>query len=178
MIKQIVGGVITLAIGGTVYTVSQQDVTNNFSKNTGLTQQQAQQYINNIPQSDITSFTKAGQELINDGNSIQNIQSQIDCDNYTYNWETLTLTCADGKSQLQSISNDEIILGNCYQALDTNLGDSAISKINECISDIDTDNAAYNLPIAAALLDSKTLTDLTNTNNYNKSVLQAALQSK
>lgn len=178
MIKQIVGGVITLAIGGTVYTVSQTDVTNNFSKNTDLTQQQAQQYINNIPKSDITSFTNAGQELIDDGNSIQNTQSQIDCDNYTYDWESPTLTCLDGKSQLQSISNDEITLGNCYQALDTNLGDSATSKISECISDIDTDNAAYKLPIAATLLDNKILMDLTNTNNYNKSVLQAALQSK
>lgn len=177
MVKQVVGGIVTLVIGGTTYAVSQTSVTQNFSKNAGVSQQQAQQYVNNLKQSDLESFSKVGDDLINDGNSVQTTLTTIDCDNYTYQWETPTLTCLSGKSQLQSIGNDEVMLGNCYKALDTNLGDTAKLKINECISDIDTVNGDYQLPIAAANIDSKTLTDTTNANNYNKSVLQAALQS-
>jgi hypothetical protein len=178
MIKQIVGGAITLVIGGTAYTISQADVTNNFSNNTGLTQQQAQQYINNIPQSEIVSFNKAGQDLIDDGNTVQNDATQIDCANYIYKWESPVLTCSDGQTQIQQISVDEITLGNCYQALDTDLGNSAQAKMNECISETDQVNSDFELPVALAILDNKTITDLTNTNNYNKSVLQAALQHK
>jgi hypothetical protein len=49
--------------------------------------------------------------------------------------------------------------------------------MNECISDIDIVDADYDLPIAAAVLDTATITDAKNTNIYNKSVLQAALAS-
>lgn len=178
MIKQIIGGVLTVAIGGTVYHVSQADVAKNLSQNTGMTQQQAQQYVNNIKQSDLESFSKVGQGFIDDANTVQSTLSQLDCENYTYTWETPTLSCSDAKNQLQTIANDESTLGSCYQSLDTDLGSSANSQINECISDIDTVNADDQLPVATAVLDSKTLTDTTNTNNYNKSVLQAALQSQ
>lgn len=178
MIKQIVGGVLTLAIGGTIYQISQADVAKNLSQNTGMTQQQAQQYVSNIKQSDLESFANAGQEFIDDANTVQGTISQIDCENYTYSWETPLLSCSDAKSQLQTLANDENNLGNCYKALDANLQNYATSKINECISDIDTVNSDDRLPVATTLLDSKTLTDASNRNNYNKSVLQAALQSQ
>ncbi len=177
MVKQIIGGVVTIVIGGTAYTVSQSDVANNYSKNAGVSQQQAQQYVNNINQSDLQSFSKIGNSLISDGNSIISKVSSIDCVNYTYQWETPSLSCVDGKSQLQGIGSDEITLGNCYEDLGTDLGSAAASKMNECISDIDTVDSDLSLPIATALLDSNTIADITHTNIYNKSVLQTALES-
>jgi len=178
MIKQIIGGVVTLVIGGTVYHVNQSNVVSNFAKNTGQTQQQSQQYVNNIKQSDLQSFSQVGQSLVSDGNNILKIKSSIDCENYTYGWATVTLTCNDGVMQLDEIGNDEITLGNCYQALDTNLGDSANSKINECIQDTNKIENDYKLPVATALLDQTTVTTMSNAAAYNQSVLQAALQSK
>jgi len=117
MVKQIIGGVIVTVIGGKTFAVSQTDIISNFSKNTGMTQQQAQQYVKNIPQNDLTSFSKVGQSFVSDGNSDLNGLSSIDCVNYTYQWETPSLTCSDGKNQLQTAGNDEIALGNCLQSL-------------------------------------------------------------
>ncbi len=177
MVKQIIGGVVTIVIGGTAYTVSQSDVANNYSKNAGVSQQQAQQYVNNINQSDLQSFSKAGSSLINDGNLIIRKLPSIDCVNYTYQWETPSLSYADDKNELQGIANDEITLGNCYEDLGTDLGNAAKSKMNECISDIDTVDSDLDLPIATTLLGSKTIADTKNANIYNKSVLQTALAS-
>ncbi|HEV7453646.1 MAG TPA: hypothetical protein VGO07_00135 [Candidatus Saccharimonadales bacterium] len=177
MVKAIIGGVVVLVIGGTTVAVSNSDIADNFSKNTGMTKQQAQQYVGNIQKSDLESFSKVGQDLVSDGNLIQTELSSIDCVNYTYKWETASLSCQDARNEFQTISNDETALGNCYQTLDTNLGNSAKLKMNECISDIDVVNADYDLPVATTFLDSNTLTKQKNTNIYNKSVLEAALQS-
>lgn len=178
MIKRIVGGIIAVAIGGTVYSVSQSDIAKNFSNNTGLTQEQAQQYINNIPEDQLASFSKIGQGFIDDGNSVTSELPSIDCINYSYTWEKRTLSCPDGKNQMRTLGNDEVSLGRCYQALDTNLGDSAKAKISECIYDIDKVNSDYGYPVVTALIDAKTISENKNTNSYNKSLLQAALESK
>lgn len=179
MVGKIIAGSIAVVIGGSTFVIHKSDVVNNFSKNSGLTQQQAQDYVNNIKPSDLISFSKVGQSFISDGNTILSQSSGIDCFNYTYPaWESSTLSCSDGKSQFQEIGNSEITMGNCLQALDANLGGSAKAKINECITDIDTTNRDYDLPVATALLDSKTLADEKNINAYNKSVLEAALQVK
>ena len=173
MVKQIIGSVITLAIGGTAYTVSQHDVVTNLTSNSGMTQQQAQQYVNNLKPSDLASFSKIGAGYVTDGNAIQS--ANVDCTNYTYKWESSSLSCDNGKMQLQALATDEIALGNCYQALDTNLGSSSKAKINECITDIDAVGNDYNQPIVAVALDQSAISDYKNTNAYNKSVLQAAV---
>ena len=174
--KKIIGGVIAVAIGGTTFAISQSNIVNKLSENTGLTQQEAQQYVDSIPESNLQSFATIGQDLVSDGKSILNTVSSIDCVQNTYQWETPSLDCADGKEQLQNIGNDEIELGNCYQTLDTNLGDTVKSKISECIKDIDRVDSDYALPITD-VLDSETKSDYKNTNAYNKSVLQTALES-
>lgn len=178
MIKQIVGGVVVLVIGGTSYTIHQSDVSNNLSKNTGMTQQQAQDYVNNIPKDQLESFSKIGQDLSSDGNSVNTEMNKIDCANYTYQWVTPTLSCDDGKTQMQAVGSNEITLGGCFEELDTDLGSTASAKINECLADIDTLNSAYDAPIVSVALDSKTINDTKTTLQYDKSVLQAALQSK
>ena len=177
MKRWIIGGVITLILGGTTYKVSQSSIVNNFSKNTGLSQQQAQQFVNNIPQKDLASFSKIGQSLVSDGNAALSDASSIDCTNYTYQWVTASLSCQDGVNQFQTAGNDEITLGNCYESLNTNLGNSSKSTINECISDSDMVTSDYNLPIIITLLDSKSIIDSKDAVIYDKSILQAALQS-
>lgn len=177
MVKRVIGGVVTLVIGGTTVAVSQTDIAKNFSQNTGVSEQQAQQYVNNIKQSDLASFSDVGNELITDGNSILSQVQQTDCVNYKYQWEAPTLSCSDGKNQLQGIGNDEVALGNCYQALGTDLGSAAKPKMSECITDIDTVDSDYDQPVATALLDSNTITEVKNRNIYNKSLLQAALNA-
>lgn len=176
MLKKIVGGTMTLIIGGTVFTISQSNITENFSANTGMNQQQAEQYIKDIPQDELVSFSEIGEELVSDGNSSLLLSDDIDCINYTYPWVNSSLSCVDGKKQLQKIGNDEVTLGNCLQTLDTNLKKFAEVKISECILDIDTVNKNYNLPIITAIFDSDTITSFTHTLAYNKSVLQAALE--
>jgi len=178
MLKKIIGGVIGLAIGGTVFTISKSDIAKNFSKNTGLTQQQAEEYINNIPQSELDSFSKIGQTFIDDADSLLGIAKDIDCINYSYKWESPSLSCGNGKNQLQKTGNDEITLGHCYQDLDTDLGDSAKSKIKECVESINTVDSDYNLSIMTATIDASSIADWKKTNAYNKSLLEAALESK
>lgn len=178
MIKKIIGGVITLIIGGTAFAVSQSDIVKNFSENTGMTQEQAQEYVNNISENDLDSFSSVGQSYIDDGNEMLSQASDIDCINYVYQWESSSLSCQTGKNQIQKMGNNEITLGNCYKALDTDLGDTARSKIGECISAIEKVISDYDLPIVTMFIDSKTITDTKNSNIYNKSVLEAALESK
>ncbi len=177
MLKKIIGGVIVLVIGGTTFAINQTDVVNNFADNTGLSQEQAEQYINNIPEEELDTFSNAGQSFIDDGNSIQSTVSIIDCINYEYEWETPVLSCTEGKKQLNTIAIDEIKLGRCYQALDTDLGNAARSKISECISDIDKVNSDFDLPIVSALMDRQQIDKQKKTNIYTKSILQAALQA-
>lgn len=80
--KRIIGGVVVLVLGGSAFAVSKSGIVGNFSKNTGLSQQQAQQYINNIPKSDLMSFSKLGQNFVSGGSSILNTGSNIDCSIY------------------------------------------------------------------------------------------------
>ena len=177
MIKMFIGGVVAVVIGGTTFAVSQADVVNNLSTNTGMSQEQAQQYVNDIPQSELASFDKIGQSFIDDGNSVFEFLPSIDCVNYVYDWETPAMSCNDGKAQLLTVANDEIKLGKCFKALDTNLGNAAKAKITECLSDINTVDSDFNLPVVTTLLDSKSITESKNTNAYKKSVLQAAIKS-
>ena len=167
---------MTLVIGGAGYTVSQSDIVNNFSNETGMSQQDAKKYVEDA-QGDLESFSKIGQDFIDDGTQVMNTVSQVDCANYTYGWETSTLSCDQGVIQMKTVGNDEISLGNCYKSLGSDLGQESRTKISECIGDIDAVNADYMLPVVTALLDHNQITESKNANSYNKSVLQAALNS-
>lgn len=171
----IIGGIITLVIGGTVFTVSQTDVVKNFSKNTGLSQEEAQQYIQNISKEDLVSFDKVGSDMVSDGQGILNMASSIDCVRYSYKWETSTLSCQEGKLQITRLGNDEIALGDAYKALTS---DSASKNdMSSAINLIDRDNTDLNLEIVGNILDSQSIDQTRKTNSYNKAVLQSALES-
>ena len=59
-IAKAIAGILTVVIGGTAYAVSQKDVVKNFSNETGLTQQEAQQYVESIPEDELASFDELG----------------------------------------------------------------------------------------------------------------------
>lgn len=172
----IIGGIITLVIGGAVYSVSQTDVAKNFSKDTGMSQQQAEQYVENISEDDLVSFEEVGLSYISDGQDTLNAISEIDCVNYSYEWETATLSCEKAKSQLKISGGDEIKLGKAYKILDTDSASTA--DIYSVITLIDKVNEDLKLEIINKIFDYQTIDEIRKTNSYNKALLQTALDSK
>lgn len=172
--KKIVGAVISVMIGGSVYAVSQSDIIHNFSANTGLSQQQAEEYVKSIGEDDLAPFDEIGKSFIDDGNDILKIAEQIDCVNYTYPWETTTLTCQEGKSEYYTVGSDEISLGKAYVKLTEDNANK--TDVSVAIQLIDKVNADFDFPIIVDLSDASVITEFKNTNSYNKSVLQATLK--
>lgn len=174
--KIITGAVTTLVIGGAAYTISQTDVVNNFAETTGMSQEEAQRYIENVKESDLVSWDKLGSDLINDGNDIKLKIKQIDCDSYEYEWESTSLSCEQGKTQMDELGEREILLGQAYRTL--SLDSATDNDISITITRIDGLNSAYNYPIVIKLLDQASIKETINTNSYNRATLQAALESK
>jgi len=122
---KVIAGIITLIIGGTVYRISQGDIVSKFSEETGMSQKEAEQYIENIPEDELVSFDEVGSDIITEGQEILSIVSEIDCVNYYYEWETDTLSCEEGKSQFKNFGESEIALGEAYKVLNS---DSATTE--------------------------------------------------
>ncbi|MFA6944258.1 MAG: hypothetical protein WC220_00025 [Pedobacter sp.] len=172
----IITGVITLVIGGTVFSLSKADIAKNFSKDTGMSQQQAEQYVENINKDDLVSYDKLGSDMSSDGQDILDLSSKLDCENYTYDWEIVSLSCKEGRSQLVKLGNDEISLGKAYIAL---ASDSASENdMSLAINLIDKVNSDLDLEIIDQLLDRSAIDETKKTNSYNKALLQTALDSQ
>lgn len=171
----VAGSAITLVIGGSAYTINQTDVIDNFASDTGSTQQQAEDYVKNVEEDELIPYDKLGSSLVDDGNDVVSQASQIDCVNYTYEWESLSLSCAMGKKQLTELGNDEISLGLSYIKLSSESADK--SDISATIGLIDRVNSDFDFKIVKILLDSTQISDSKNSNSYNKATLKAALES-
>lgn len=175
--SKLVGGAVVLVLGGTGFAITQTDVINNFAKETGMTQEEAQKYADDTS-NDAASFSEVGDDFIKSGKDGDKFVAEIDCENYTYEWESADLSCLEGKKQLKTLAKNDTELGECFKALDEDLGASAKSKIQECIDEIDQNNQGYDQnSIAAKLYDSKTIEDTKKSNLYNKSILKTALDS-
>ncbi len=171
-----IAGIISVIIGGTVYSVSQGDIVKNFSEETGMSQAEAEKYIENIPDEELVSFKELGLGFIDEGRDVLSIASDIDCINYYYEWETNTLSCEEGKSQLLEFADAEIALGEAYKILDS---ESASTRdIYSAILLIDKVNEIYGLEIISVTMDHLEIDEAIKTNLYNKSLLQAILDSK
>lgn len=178
IIKKIVGGgAAVLLIGGTSFMISQADVANNFAEETGMDQQQAQEYVENA-QGELESFEDVGQDYIDDGNEVLANANGLDCVNYMYDWESDSLSCEDGRAQLLDIGAKEVALGECFVSLGGDLGDVVRSKIQECIEKIDAMMATLEYAIVPVLIGTEYLTEMRHSNAYNKSVLRAALDAE
>jgi len=172
LVKNVIGAVITVAIGGAVFTVSQPAVVDNFAKDTGLTQQEAKQYVEQAGD-DLVSWDEVGKGFIDDGNDIISTVNTLDCDNYTYDWVSPSLTCENGKAELYKIGHDETALGEAYKKL--SLDSASKADIPAVIALIDTLNYDYSSDFIDNILDSKDVDDMKKSNSYNKATLQAVL---
>lgn len=175
MNRLITGVIITIVIGGTAYTINQADVVKHFAADTGLTQQQAEQYINTIPEDElVSSYDELGSDYIEDGQEILDYVSKIDCVNYEYEWQSASLTCYTGKTQLGKLGRDEISLGQSYKKLDS---DSASKDdISKTIELIDTFNSDFDFSIAKNIYSQSEIDEIKKTNSFNKAVLKAVLE--
>lgn len=171
----IIKGIVTLVIGSTIFTVSQADIVKNFSKDTGISQKEAEQYVEKVTEDDLVPYDELGSDFISDGQDILSVASDIDCVNYYYEWETNTLTCEEGKSQLRRIGNSNIALGKAYTILASET--ASTEDISSVIRLIDRLNADFSLEIISQVLDYPTIDENRKTNSFNKAVLQAALDS-
>lgn len=166
------GAVITLIIGGAAYNISQEDVIQNFADDTGLTQEQAEQYINQIPEDQMDTFSVVGSDFLKEGRELLEIANDVDCINYEYDW---SISCLVGKSQINKLAKDSTSLGYAFRKLDS---DSASEEdIAETIRLIDQINSDYELEMAYNLWDLSELSDAKKINSYNKALLKAALES-
>lgn len=173
---RVIVGVITLIIGGTIYSIRQTDIANKFSEETGMSQKEAEQYIENIPDDELVSFYELSSGLISEGEDILSFASEIDCVNYYYDWETDTLSCEEGKLQLKKFGDSEIALGEAYKVLSSE--SAATEDIYAVIRLIDKHIDNFDLEIINKLLDYSDKDEVIKTNLYNKALLQAALDSK
>ena len=170
------GTIITILIGGTAYTISQEDVIQNFSDDTGLTQEQAELYINEIPEEELVSFDRVGSDLINEGQELLTVANDTDCINYEYEWEVAILSCPEGKTQIDKLARDTISLGQAYIKL--SLDSASKDDISKTIILIDQLNLDYQLEIVSQLWDWSTIDEVKKTHSYNKAILKAALESE
>lgn len=176
LIRTVAGVGVSVIIGGTAYTVSQGDVINNFADDTGLTQTQAEEYVNNVDEQDLISYSELGDSLVQDGRYVLDGLSAIDCVNYEYDWESPTMSCEEGKAQLKEVGNDEIALGAAYKKLDTTSNPK--TDIPAAIALIDEVNSDYEFEIVTEILDASTVDETKKSNSYNKATLQAVLDSQ
>ncbi|MEZ4087616.1 MAG: hypothetical protein R3B71_04790 [Candidatus Gracilibacteria bacterium] len=172
----VIGAIITVVIGGAAYTINQTDLVNNFAADSGLSQEQAQDYIDNMSDEDFASFTEIGGDFLDDGEIINGIVADMDCATDEYEWESPTLTCEEGKNQLERIANDSIALGDAYIKLDDESASEA--DIRNTISLISVVNNDYDLEIVGYFLDFDVIDETKKSGSYNKALLEAALDSE
>ena len=72
--------------------------------------------------------------------------------------------------------NNEVTLGKAYTSLASNTATK--EDISQAIIQIDKVNTDLSLGIISKLFDTSTINETRNTNSYNKSLLQTALDSK
>jgi hypothetical protein len=80
--EAIFGTILTVVIGGAAYTVNKEDVVDNFADDTGLSQQQAEEYVDSVGEEDLVPYSELGAGYVKDGNDVLSSADEIDCANY------------------------------------------------------------------------------------------------
>lgn len=174
----IIGTIVTIIIGGAAYNVNQGDIVKNFADDAGLTKEQAEQYIKEIPEENLATWSEIGSEFVNEGQGLLKISNEIDCINYEYEWESFALPCSEGKAQLAKLSRGWILLGQSYIKL--SLDSATENDIKETIRLIDQVNSDLELEfisIIVDVVDQSTIDETKTTNLYNKALLKTVLDT-
>jgi hypothetical protein len=171
----IIGTIVTIIIGGTAYSIDQSDIIKNFADDTGLTQEQAENYVKGIKDEELMTWKEIGSEMIDAGQTITKVANEIDCINYEYSWESVALSCSNAKKQANQLANSLILLGSSYLKLDS---DSASEgDISQTIRLIDQVNSDIQLEFVIFFLGQPTINDFKKENSYNKAVLRSVLDT-
>jgi len=171
----IIGTIVTIVIGGTAYTVSQSDIIKNFADDTGLTQEQAEQYIKNIPEEQLAPWDEIGSEVIEEGQEMIETANEIDCVNYEYEWESSTMSCPEAKAQINKFGKTEVLLGQSYIKL--SLDSASMNDVKETIRLIDELNSYLQFEVVRVSLNQSEIDEIRNLNSYNKAILKTVLES-
>lgn len=175
MKKIIIGTIVTIVIGGTAYTVSQSDIIKNFADDTGLTQEQAENYVKNISEEELASWDEIGSLAIEEGQEMIKIANEIDCVNYEYEWESFTMSCSEAKTQINKFGKVEVSLGQSYVKL--SLDSASMDDVKETIRLIDEMNSCLQFEIVRVVLNQSAIDEIKNNNSYNKAILKTVLES-
>ena len=175
-IGRAIAGILIVVICGAACTVGQKEVVNNFSEETGMTKQEAEQYIENISEDELISFYELSENHITTGQEVFKIVVDLDCDNYQYEWETETLSCPKGLSQLILFGGRNLDLGEIYKVLGT--GQTFTKNYEEAIALIDLVNESLSSEILVALFGENSIEEMIKSNLYNKAILQTELEER
>ena len=173
--KSLIKGAIVLVIGGVAYSFSQADVARNMSKDTGMTEKQATQFIESIPENELASWTEVGEDYVLFGKELKQIANESNCNEWQFDWESPTLSCEKGLSQIATWGENQIALGNSYIKLDSS--NDTDKDMIQTINLIGQFNANLALEIIVNVVDELTLSDWYITNSYNKALLQSAFDN-
>ena len=173
--KLIAGSLITLVVGGATYTFTQEDLTNNFANETGMTEEQASEYVSSVTEDQLDSWDVIGNEMKVEGDELVQLASEIDCVNYEYEWESPSLSCFEGKSQIDTLGRNYINLGNSYLRLGADTASD--QEMIQTQQDIDALNQSLRFEVVSASYTQEDIEESINTNSYNKALLQSALDS-
>ena len=174
--KFAIGTIITLVVGGTAYSFTQEDVINNFAQDTGLSQEQAARYVSGMSEDELDTWENVGDEMMKEGQEVLIAASEIDCINYEYEWQSATLSCSQGKTQLTTLGQSSLDLGRSYIRLSSE--NATPADMQQTIQYIDALNATLRSEIVIANFTQADIEYIRNGNSYNKAVLQAALGSE
>jgi hypothetical protein len=171
-----IGGIITLVVGGTAFTFSQQEMVDNFAQNTGMSQEEAELYVSSISEEELVSFGEIGNDFIAESKNTFALLEELDCVHYEYEWESSTLSCNDARKQLRETGNTEKKLGELYVKLETN--NASREDMLKVIDVLDILNTNYRYEVFSVIMEDDVVEELIMTNIYNKTLLETALESE
>lgn len=174
LIKRVVGITIAiLIVGGFTYTATQTDIFYTTASDSKSSEEIVQDTIKVKDTRELDIYNELGSSYIEDGEEVIAIANDMDCEKYTYEWESPTLKCDQGISQLTTFGNTEISVGEIFQkiALET----ATRAEIATAIAQIDKLNESYSDEIISYLLEESEITTNKQANANNKTALQSVL---
>jgi hypothetical protein len=176
----VIGGIITLIIGGLTYSFSRQDLIDNFTADTGLSQQQAEEFISSKLDEEGSSWEELGHEFSLASQSLQKIHNSIDCENLSSEEfliikEGVSLSCDEALEQIAQIANSAESVSVAYLKLsEDNVSRDDVREtvfyLDQFITDLDS-------PVLVPFISSSTIEDYKLSSSLNKSLLKTALEN-
>ena len=156
--------------------VSQKEVIKNFSEETGMTQEESQLFIEDIPEDELVSFYELSTNYNAMGEKVFKIATELDCNKYIYEWETKTLSCIEGKAQLIIFGGLNFELAKVYKLIGA--GFALTKDYEEAFELIDKLNESLRTEAIVVLFGENNIEVMIKSNQYNKVILQIELEKR